>query len=382
LTILIGLHWNLKERKKKTSSIEIFVADSNFMENANLLLNFENIKKASFNFLLLATRTCINDKLIPVTTNEMSIDQKNNIWYSFFKKVCKITQASFLIKQSNTYDCAICCLQRMERIMISPVRSAELNKNTPPELKLSSRQFRLVILQRLIPDDISEICPELRNIIEEKKQSILISDVHELGFNDIGLNNCEEAETINRTATLLQGDNQNLPMDNSDVSYNNKSQHDYPIENDILPLTTKHIVFPVENDVQNITQHPCVPVEGPINDAVNDVGRLEETPGSVTNNETSEETPISEINNEKTTMHIGKVPKPEYKALRNEEDNTDNIDDIDSGEESTYLPKRGPNEPIIRTDLNSDENSNSEYDDNGDDDTLIENQNKEIDDKE
>ena len=416
-------HWISAEFKytgKKGSSVEIFIADSNYLNNENLLLQYDNIKKAASNFFMFVTRLSVNAKLHPVISEEMGISERNSTWYDFYEKVCKIKQAAYIITQDNSHDCGVCCLQRMGRILTSSNHSAEPHKNTPEELLLPTRQFRLIMLNNLIPNDLSEVFLELKNFVEDKVNQIVLPDVHEQGVNDTDIEHCMESFSINLKASLLKGSLLPLPMDN----YVEDTQiiNEFPIENDVITNLSENINVPIENDIEKIIE-PYTDIDPPLDRGNKQSNIALSEWNKTTDNDITEKDTMNEDDWNKTTETIdttekdtmneddgsnspsfffdmdnddkvnnelesvafyednnddtvyghdvpvkgAKTPRLEHESLRiagyeNAEDDDDPSDDG-----SSFLPKG--NGGIIRTDLNDDENEgNVSEDDNNDDD--------------
>ncbi len=422
-------HWitmEFRKPEKKTNSIDIYIADSNYLKNNNLLKEFDNIKKAARNFYVLVTHVCINEKLHPIIRQEMSIAERNNAWYSFYEKVCVIKQASFVIEQANDYDCAVCCLQRMERIIISSNHSAERNKNTPPELILPTRDFRLIILQRLIPDDFSELHFELLNVTIQMSNNVRIADVYEKnGDTSESEEEFDDDININLHATSLMDTTDPLPMD-TDIT-NFKQTDNFPIESDVQSNSIQSITVPVENNVQDIIG-TSVPIEGNFNDIDNtnvEVAlRADEQDMNYTYNENdlqeagndqentiehADQQDLNNTNNDNSVIDKENTIEPavlpvlnntndDYSVGWNDKENTiedsdlkentiedpDLIDDVDpkdtvedekgsddeedaDNENDTFLPRAPANGGVIRMDLQQ----NVDEDDNDDDDTEV-----------
>jgi hypothetical protein len=395
-------HWITMEFKmndKKTSSIEVWIADSNHLNNENLLLKYDNIKKAASNVFLFISKLCILEKLHPVINNNIPVTKEEaNALDAFYKKIIVLRQAAFIIPQINEYDCAICCLQRMERILTSTNRTAELNKNTPASLLIPTRQFRLIILENLIPDNLSTLHHELLNINTSPFNKIRIPDVYEIGVNDPEDDEDVDELNINMHASVIEENDIPLPMENEILTIENRET--YPMENDVVTTPNNISEVQLENDLQEISQ-PSVQIDTidstfknkenkelcsqiydgfdnleenrPNSSKQKNVGNnTTKTIVNVTTGTTASEPVYMNVessgNGVTQQSYCGKVPRPEFASIRHSSSSDE--------EEETYLPRAPPNGGIIRTDLNSDSDVDNDLPNednaNSDNDSMVE----------
>ena len=86
--------------------------------------------------------------------------------------------------------------------MTSTNRRAEPTKNTPPELFLSTRLFRLFILQRLILDDFTKNHSDLLNVVRTIDNTTKIADDYKIGALEEFEDNSFDANNISLYAAL------------------------------------------------------------------------------------------------------------------------------------------------------------------------------------
>lgn len=357
-------HWITLEVRvgtKRSSAIDIYVADSNYLNNENFFLKMENLMNNANYFFFMVTQLCIIEKNFPDTSLITDQTDKQNVLNKFYEKVITLKQASFIIEQDNNHDCGVCCLQRIERIMSSSNRSAEVNKNTPSELFLSTRKFRLIILQRLIPDDLRGVHEDLITLNNTGTEIIKIADIHETGSLEEFVEESFDANNINLYAKSIQHNEHPLPMDNN-IETTSKQSINFPIDNEI-GIENSELMNPIDSDTEDL-KYPSVNIETSVHEKNN-----------ILPNKDNRELAI--INNHKNTSSVQqrKTPRPEFASLRNPKDDESDSNSSSSDEEESFLPKRGIGEGIIRTDLDS----NGDEDPNNDD-TSIQDENNNDDD--
>ena len=206
-------HWVCVEFKfdgNKQDKITIFVADSNYQVNADRYVKYENLRQCK-SFFLFINDLCIkqNDNYNLDYEHKLAMDGSPDI-YDAWKNAVNLKFGSHIEEQTNGFDCGICCLRRMRHMYLSGHFSSQVPKQPKFIDQCTTRQFRLLILQSLLPVDLKQdLHPTLiAEIVKSKSKDIKTSVQHETGLTSSE----DEVDEINLLADEIKS-SQDIPFD-------------------------------------------------------------------------------------------------------------------------------------------------------------------------
>jgi hypothetical protein len=305
-------HWISVEFKfdgTKSSKIVLYIADSFYLSNNDKFIDFDNLKLATSLFKFI-TKLCIKADLHPDIKSEYSVKMRKEVHHDFWKRTCEIKKANYIEEQTNLFDCGICCLRRMKRIINSQHFSASFGKSSHFHDVCTSRQFRLLILQSLIPNEQENIHFVLRNEIAKRPTNFDQIDQH-----------------VKSPTSEYESEEDEMEHQMNMVAHEvNERNDEPPVDSEVVEMQNHEFIESSDNDLQA----PLIP---PMAENIED---------TIANNKKFPEIESIRtiIDRNKETKSGGKHPRSENDYLRVEElinssldDTEDEDDEEESGEE-------------------------------------------------